>query len=86
MRCARDEPVGAALALAPDGLRALDVIGAQDALRALAVPQEPGIRRSDGRWLIRSTTGQMVSDRFHHGGRPRPLYGWQPTPAARPHI
>jgi hypothetical protein len=40
------------------------VFGAGDALRALAVPQELGIRRSDGRWLMRSTTGHMVTDRF----------------------
>ena len=58
------EPVGVALALAPNGLRALDAIGAGDALRALAVPQELGIRRCDGRWLMRSTSGRMVSDRF----------------------
>jgi len=58
------EPIGAGLALAPNGLRALDPIGAGDALRALAVPQELGIRRSDGRWLVRSTTGHMISDRF----------------------
>ena len=58
------EPVGVALALAPNGLRALDAIGAGDALRALAVPQELGIRRCDGRWLMRSTTGRMISDRF----------------------
>jgi 2-polyprenyl-6-methoxyphenol hydroxylase-like FAD-dependent oxidoreductase len=58
------EPVGAGLALAPNGLRALDVIGAGDALRALAVPQELGIRRADGRWLMRSATGQLISDRF----------------------
>jgi 2-polyprenyl-6-methoxyphenol hydroxylase-like FAD-dependent oxidoreductase len=58
------EQVGVALALAPNGLRALDAIGAGDALRALAVPQELGIRRCDGRWLMRSTTGRMVSDRF----------------------
>ena len=63
-RAASLEPVGAGLALAPNGLRALDAIGAGDALRALAVPQELGIRRRDGRWLIRSTTGQMISDRF----------------------
>jgi 2-polyprenyl-6-methoxyphenol hydroxylase-like FAD-dependent oxidoreductase len=63
-RAASLEPVGAALALAPNGLRALDAIGAGDTLRALAVPQEPGIRRWDGRWLVRSTTGQMISDRF----------------------
>jgi 2-polyprenyl-6-methoxyphenol hydroxylase-like FAD-dependent oxidoreductase len=58
------EPVGAALALAPNGLRALDAIGAGNGLRGLAVPQELGIRRSDGRWLMRSTTGRMISDRF----------------------
>ena len=63
-RAASVESAGAGLALAPNGLRALDAIGAGDALRALAVPQELGIRRSDGRWLIRSTTGQMVPDRF----------------------
>ena len=63
-RAASLEPVGAGLALAPNGLRALDAIGAGDALRALAVPQELGIRRFDGRWLMRSTTGQMISDRF----------------------
>jgi 2-polyprenyl-6-methoxyphenol hydroxylase-like FAD-dependent oxidoreductase len=58
------EPVGAGLALAPNGLRALDTVGAGDELRALAVPQEIGIRRADGRWLMRSTTGQMIADRF----------------------
>jgi 2-polyprenyl-6-methoxyphenol hydroxylase-like FAD-dependent oxidoreductase len=63
-RAASLEPVGAALALAPNGLHALDVFGAGDALRALAVPQELGIRRPDGRWLMRSTTGRMISDRF----------------------
>src|SRR5580692_11663143 len=63
-RAASLEPVGAGLALAPNGLRALDTIGAEDGLRGLAIPQELGIRRSDGRWLIRSTTGRMISDRF----------------------
>jgi 2-polyprenyl-6-methoxyphenol hydroxylase-like FAD-dependent oxidoreductase len=63
-RAASLEPVGAALALAPNGLRALDTIGAGDGLRSLAVPQEVGIRRSDGRWLMRSSTGRMISDRF----------------------
>lgn len=62
-RAAAIEPVGSGLALAPNGLRALDTIGAGDTVRALAVPQEPGIRRSDGRWLIRGT-GQLVKDRF----------------------
>ncbi len=63
-RAASLEPVGAGLSLGPNGLRALDVFGAGDALRALAVPQEMGIRRSDGRWLMRSTTGHMIPDRF----------------------
>jgi 2-polyprenyl-6-methoxyphenol hydroxylase-like FAD-dependent oxidoreductase len=63
-RAASLEPVGAGLALGPNGLRALDVIGAGNPLRALAVRQELGIRRSDGRWLIRSSTGHMVADRF----------------------
>jgi len=63
-RAASLEPVGAGLALAPNGLRALDVIGAGEGLRGLAVAQEVGIRRSDGRWLTRSTTGRMISDRF----------------------
>jgi 2-polyprenyl-6-methoxyphenol hydroxylase-like FAD-dependent oxidoreductase len=58
------EPVGAGLALAPNGLRALDVFGAGDTLRGLATPQEIGIRRPDGRWLLRSTTGQMITSRF----------------------
>ena len=58
------EPVGVALGLAPNGLRALDVIGAADVLRKLAVPQEVGIRRSDGRWLMRSSTRQVILDRF----------------------
>jgi 2-polyprenyl-6-methoxyphenol hydroxylase-like FAD-dependent oxidoreductase len=39
-------------------------MGAGTELRGLAVPQEVGIRRSDGRWLMRSTSGRMVSDRF----------------------
>jgi 2-polyprenyl-6-methoxyphenol hydroxylase-like FAD-dependent oxidoreductase len=55
--------VGAGLALGPNGLRALDVVGAGDPLRAMAVPQEPGIRRRDGRWLVRGT-GTLVRERF----------------------
>ena len=50
-RAASLEPVGAGLALGPNGLRALDVLGAGDALRKLAVTQELGVRRADGRWL-----------------------------------
>jgi 2-polyprenyl-6-methoxyphenol hydroxylase-like FAD-dependent oxidoreductase len=57
------EPVGAGLAVAPNGLRALDVLGAGDEIRSLAIAQEPGIRRRDGRWLARSS-GRMVAARF----------------------
>jgi len=63
-RAASVEPVGAGLALAPNGLRALDVFGAGDALRKLAVTQELGVRRADGRWLTRSRSGRMIADRF----------------------
>jgi 2-polyprenyl-6-methoxyphenol hydroxylase-like FAD-dependent oxidoreductase len=58
------EPVGAGLALAPNGLRALDAIGIGDMIRAHAVPQAMGLRRPDGRWLLRATTETMVADRF----------------------
>jgi 2-polyprenyl-6-methoxyphenol hydroxylase-like FAD-dependent oxidoreductase len=63
-RAAALEPVGAGLAVAPNGLRALDVIGAGDEIRKLATAQELGIRRRDGRWLMRSSSGRMVADRF----------------------
>jgi 2-polyprenyl-6-methoxyphenol hydroxylase-like FAD-dependent oxidoreductase len=63
-RAAAVEPVGAGLALAPNGLRALDVLGIGDAARAHAVPQEIGIRSPGGQWLVRSSTGRMIADRF----------------------
>jgi 2-polyprenyl-6-methoxyphenol hydroxylase-like FAD-dependent oxidoreductase len=63
-RAASLEPVGAGLALAPNGLRALDVFGAGDSARAHAVSQEIGMRRPDGRWLLRSSTEHMIVDRF----------------------
>ncbi len=63
-RAAAVEPAGAGLALAPNGLRALDVLGIGDSVRARAVPQEIGIRSPDGRWLVRSSTGRMLVDRF----------------------
>jgi len=63
-RAASLEPVGAGLALAPNGLRALDVFGVGDAVRAHAVGQEIGLQRPDGRWLVRSSTEHMVTDRF----------------------
>jgi 2-polyprenyl-6-methoxyphenol hydroxylase-like FAD-dependent oxidoreductase len=58
------EPVGAGLGLAPNGLRALDAIGIGDVIRAHAVPQALGLRRPDGRWLLRATNETMVADRF----------------------
>jgi 2-polyprenyl-6-methoxyphenol hydroxylase-like FAD-dependent oxidoreductase len=60
-RAAAVEPAGAGLGLAPNGLRALDAIGAGQAARAHAVPQELGIRSAGGRWLLRSRTGHMVA-------------------------
>lgn len=63
-RAAALEPVGAGLGMAPNGLRALDVIGAGDPVRADAVPQEIGFRRPGGRWLVRSSTDRMIADRF----------------------
>ncbi|WP_256862143.1 FAD-dependent oxidoreductase [Microbispora sp. GKU 823] len=50
------EPVGAGLAVAPNALRALDVIGVGDEVRRLAAIQgQSGIRTPDGRWLSRTT-------------------------------
>ncbi|MFE9405582.1 FAD-dependent oxidoreductase [Streptomyces sp. NPDC006530] len=49
------KPVGAGIALAPNGLRALDVIGLGDRIRALAAWQgEGGLRTPSGRWLSRT--------------------------------
>lgn len=63
-RAASLEPVGAGLALGPNGLKALDALGVGDAARARSIDQEIGIRRPDGRWLLRSTTGRMMAERF----------------------
>ncbi|WP_169987790.1 FAD-dependent monooxygenase [Microbispora sp. H10836] len=50
------EPVGAGLAVAPNALRALDVIGVGDEVRKLsAIQGRSGIRVPDGRWLSRTT-------------------------------
>ncbi|WP_432865918.1 FAD-dependent monooxygenase [Microbispora rosea] len=55
-RAASIEPVGAGLAVAPNALRALDVIGAGDEVRKLsAIQGRGGIRLPDGRWLARTT-------------------------------
>jgi 2-polyprenyl-6-methoxyphenol hydroxylase-like FAD-dependent oxidoreductase len=59
------EPVGAAISLWPNALRALDFLGAGAAVRALAVPAGPGgVRRPDGAWLARSNVGAAVLARF----------------------
>ncbi|TLP52887.1 FAD-dependent monooxygenase [Microbispora triticiradicis] len=50
------EPVGAGLAVAPNALRALDMIGLGDEVRKLsAIQGEAGLRRPSGRWLSRTT-------------------------------
>ncbi|MFI6507068.1 FAD-dependent monooxygenase [Streptosporangium sp. NPDC050855] len=55
-RAASLEPVGSGLGIAANALRALDTIGAGDDIRALsAVQGTGGFRRSDGRWLLRTT-------------------------------
>jgi 2-polyprenyl-6-methoxyphenol hydroxylase-like FAD-dependent oxidoreductase len=58
------DPVGAGRGVAPNALRALDVVGLGDALRARsAVQGEAGIRRSDGVWIYR-TSGDVIRRRF----------------------
>ncbi|GAA3111962.1 FAD-dependent oxidoreductase [Streptosporangium carneum] len=58
------EPVGSGLAVAANALKALDTIGVGDEIRKLsAVQGEGGIRRSDGRWLMR-TTAEAASARY----------------------
>ncbi|WP_436758921.1 FAD-dependent oxidoreductase [Streptosporangium sp. V21-05] len=55
-RAASLEPVGSGLAVAANALKALDTIGAGDEIRELsAVQGAGGIRRSDGRWLVRTS-------------------------------
>ncbi|MEU6092471.1 FAD-dependent monooxygenase [Streptomyces sp. NPDC047085] len=50
------EPVGAAISLAPNALRALDVLGIGDDIRDLAAWQgDGGLRTPSGRWLSRSS-------------------------------
>ncbi|KOV72218.1 MULTISPECIES: FAD-dependent oxidoreductase [unclassified Streptomyces] len=49
------DPVGAAISLAPNGLRALDALGIGDEIRDLAAWQgDGGLRTPGGRWLSRS--------------------------------
>jgi 2-polyprenyl-6-methoxyphenol hydroxylase-like FAD-dependent oxidoreductase len=58
------EPVGAAISLAPNSLRALDVIGLGDEIRELAAWQgDGGLRTPSGRWLSRSSAA-AAAERF----------------------
>lgn len=57
-------PVGAGISLAPNALRALDVLGIGDEIRALAAWQgDGGLRTPAGRWLSRSSA-EAVTARF----------------------
>ncbi|MEU3398689.1 FAD-dependent monooxygenase [Streptomyces filamentosus] len=63
-RAADLAPVGAGIALAPNALRALDVLGLGDRVRALAAWQgDGGMRTPDGRWLAR-TDARAAAARF----------------------
>lgn len=56
------EPVGAAISLAPNSQRALDVIGLGDAVRSLAAWQgEGGMRSPSGRWLSRTDSAAAAA-------------------------
>ncbi|PWI07691.1 monooxygenase [Streptomyces sp. NWU339] len=58
------EPVGAAISLAPNALRGLDVIGLGDGVRALSAWQgDGGLRAPGGRWLSR-TGAAAATERF----------------------
>ncbi|MFI7482094.1 FAD-dependent monooxygenase [Kocuria sp. M1R5S2] len=59
------EPVGAGISLWPNALRALDVLGVGDAVRARSVRGAgTGIRRPDGRWLGRTDLAGALTARF----------------------
>ncbi|MFK4146073.1 FAD-dependent monooxygenase [Streptomyces sp. NPDC004065] len=63
-RAASLEPVGAAISLSPNALRALDVLGIGDEIRDLAAWQgDGGLRTPGGRWLSR-TSAAAVAERF----------------------
>ncbi|MEU2910188.1 FAD-dependent monooxygenase [Streptomyces massasporeus] len=58
------QPVGAAISLAPNSLRALDVIGLGDEIRGLAAwSGDGGLRAPSGRWLSRSSA-EAAAARF----------------------
>ncbi|MET8001860.1 FAD-dependent monooxygenase [Nonomuraea glycinis] len=55
-RAPKLEPVGSGLAIAVNGLRALDTLGLGDAVRRLSrVQGQAGIRAAGGRWLTHTT-------------------------------
>jgi 2-polyprenyl-6-methoxyphenol hydroxylase-like FAD-dependent oxidoreductase len=56
------DPVGTALGLAPNALHALDAIGlGQQVRRFSSIQGQGGIRRWDGRWLVRTDLGVMAT-------------------------
>jgi 2-polyprenyl-6-methoxyphenol hydroxylase-like FAD-dependent oxidoreductase len=58
------EPVGLGLGLAPNALHALDAIGLGDEVRRFsAIQGQGGVRRCDGRWLVRTDLG-LMAERF----------------------
>jgi 2-polyprenyl-6-methoxyphenol hydroxylase-like FAD-dependent oxidoreductase len=87
------DPVGAAISLAPNSLRALDVIGLGDEIRDLAAWQgDGGLRTPSGRWLSR-TDAAAVAARFggplvllHRATLIRSLAALIPSEAVRPGI
>lgn len=55
------DPVGSGISLAPNALRALDVIGLGDELRDLAAWQgNGGLRTPSGRWVSRLTAADAA--------------------------
>lgn len=60
-RAAHLAPVGAAIALAPNALRSLDLIGMGDAVRSRAAVQgRGGFRSPAGRWLLRTDMTRLA--------------------------
>jgi 2-polyprenyl-6-methoxyphenol hydroxylase-like FAD-dependent oxidoreductase len=60
-RAAELRPVGSGLAVAPNGLRALDTLGVGDTVRKLAAFQgDAAVTRSDGRVIARTASKAMV--------------------------
>ncbi|PRX58609.1 2-polyprenyl-6-methoxyphenol hydroxylase-like FAD-dependent oxidoreductase [Nonomuraea fuscirosea] len=57
------EPVGSGLAISANALKALDAVGLGDRIRALSAAEGPfGVRRSDGRWMVRATEADADAD------------------------